>query len=200
MSRLPIALAAAAALALAGCDADQPSEPPAAANAMADHVAHSRQVEPSAELNRQLAELRRATAKYHDIEAARDAGYVVLFDPDGAGPGSACLRQADAAMGEHYVHPGRLFDNGTLNVAEPEALIYEPMKNGKYRLVGVEYVIPFSDVPATAAAPTLFGQDLMPNDNPGFHLWALHVWAWKDNPDGIFAAWNPNVTCQYSSN
>lgn len=199
MSRLPLILAPLAALALAACAADQPGEP-LGTDVDATHVAHSRLVEPSAELNRQLAALRRATARFHDIEAARAAGYTILFDPDGAGPGSACLRQADAAMGEHYVHPTLLFDEGALDVAAPEALIYEPMKNGRYRLVGVEYVVPFSDLPSTAPAPTLLGQALMPNHNPGFQLWALHVWAWRDNPDGIFAPWNPAVTCQYSTN
>ena len=198
MSRLPALALSLAAMATAACAGDQTTAPPAA-NVEATHVAHSRQVEPSAELNRQLASLRAATARFHDIDAARAAGYTILFDPDGAGPGSACLAQSDAAMGEHYVHPGALFDQGALDVATPEALIYEPMKNGKYRLVGVEYVIPFSDVPATAPAPALFGQAFMANHNPGFQLWALHVWAWKDNPDGIFSAWNPNVTCQYSS-
>ena len=23
----------------------------------------------------------------------------------------------------------------------------------------------------------------------------LHVWAWKDNPNGTFANWNPDVSC-----
>lgn len=199
MSRLPAVALSLVAMAAAACAGDQATAPPAA-NLEATHVAHSRQVEPTAELNRQLAELRAATARFHDIEAAREAGYVILFDPDGAGPGSACLAQADAAMGEHYVDPGLLFDQGALDVAAPEALIYEPAKNGRYRLVGVEYVIPFSDLPPTAPAPILFGQAFMPNHNPGFQLWALHVWAWRDNPDGIFAPYNPTVTCQYSSN
>lgn len=186
-------------LALTSCAAEQPTQP---VDLRPDdaHGTHARLVEPSAELNRDLARLRRATAQFHDIEAARAAGYAVLFDPDGDGPGSACLSQENAAMGEHYVHPGLLFDEGALDVAAPEALIYEPTSDGRHRLVGVEFVVPFSDVPPSAPAPVLFGQEFMPNDNPGFHLWALHVWAWKDNPDGIFTAWNANVTCGYSTN
>jgi hypothetical protein len=23
----------------------------------------------------------------------------------------------------------------------------------------------------------------------------LHVWAWKDNPNGTFTNWNPSVSC-----
>lgn len=198
MFRVPF-IAPIAALALAACAADQPGGPVALAG-HATPVAHSRLVEPGAELNRQLAALRQATARFHDIEAARAAGYTVLFDPDGDGPGSACLSQGAAAMGEHYVHPALLFDGGALDVATPEALIYEPMKNGRYRLVGVEYVVPFSDLAPTAEAPTLFGEALMPNHNPGFQLWALHAWVWRDNAHGIFAPWNPDVTCRYSTN
>jgi hypothetical protein len=26
-------------------------------------------------------------------------------------------------------------------------------------------------------------------------FYTLHVWAWKDNPNGTFTNWNPNVSC-----
>ena len=41
----------------------------------------------------------------------------------------------------------------------------------------------------------LFGRELKLN---AFDLWALHVWIWEDNPSGIFADWNPRVTCDYA--
>jgi hypothetical protein len=28
---------------------------------------------------------------------------------------------------------------------------------------------------------------------PAFYT--LHVWAWKDNPNGAFVNWHPNVSC-----
>jgi hypothetical protein len=28
---------------------------------------------------------------------------------------------------------------------------------------------------------------------PAFY--ELHVWAWRDNPNGTFADWNPKVSC-----
>ena len=31
------------------------------------------------------------------------------------------------------------------------------------------------------------------NGPPAFY--ELHVWAWKDNPRGSFADWNPSVSC-----
>jgi hypothetical protein len=29
---------------------------------------------------------------------------------------------------------------------------------------------------------------------PAFY--ELHVWAWKTNPSGMFADWNPRVSCE----
>jgi hypothetical protein len=26
--------------------------------------------------------------------------------------------------------------------------------------------------------------------------YALHVWAWRDNPNGAFVDWNPHVSCE----
>lgn len=193
MSRLtPLAV-----LALLACAADPPSAP---ATAEPQGMAvHARAVPADPALNRQLAELRSATGQFHDIEKAHAAGYTVLFDPDGDGPASACFSQGDAAMGEHYVHPALTFgDAGALDARTPEALIYEPMANGRPQLVAVEYVVPFTIVPAGAPAPSVLGQPLM--ENHDLQLWALHVWIWKDNPAGIFAGWNPAVSCQYSTN
>jgi len=31
-------------------------------------------------------------------------------------------------------------------------------------------------------------------------VWALHVWAWRENPSGLYANWNPKVSCQYATN
>jgi hypothetical protein len=36
-------------------------------------------------------------------------------------------------------------------------------------------------------APNRFGL-------PAFYT--LHVWAWKDNPNGAFVNWHPNVSCE----
>jgi hypothetical protein len=53
----------------------------------------------------------------------------------------------------------------------------------------------------TGSKPSLFGQQFEPNPGTRFGLppfYALHAWVWKPNPTpltGIFAAWNPRVTC-----
>ena len=136
--------------------------------------------------NKDLATLRAATAGFHRYQVAGDAGYTFLFM-------NMCMEDESPAraggMGEHYVNTSLLDAN--LDVANPEALLYEPGPNGQLNLVGVEYVVPksawTSDQP-----PRLFGRDLKLNN---FDLWALHVWAWENNPSGLYADWNPRVSC-----
>ena len=54
-------------------------------------------------------------------------------------------------------------------------------------------------VPAHAArlAELFGGQKFKQNDT--FQLWGLHAWVWKDNPSGMFADWNPRVTCEHAT-
>ena len=48
--------------------------------------------------------------------------------------------------------------------------------------------------------PVLEGQLLQFEDSPNrFGLpafYQLHVWAWRDNPNGAFVDWNPRVSCE----
>ena len=133
--------------------------------------------------NQGLAAARRATARFHRFEAAEDAGYTFLFmDMCMDNPGTG-------GMGYHYVDVNLL--DATLDVTKPEAVMYEPGPNGQLRLVGLEYVIPAAAW-TSASPPVLLGQELELNQ---FDLWALHVWIWKHNPDGMYASWNPNVSC-----
>jgi hypothetical protein len=97
-------------------------------------------------------------------------------------------------MGFHFGNT-KLFD-GSVRVDEPELLLYEPEQNGRMRLVAVEYIIPYAAHARTDAPPELFGQQFKQVD--AFQLWGLHAWVWKDNPSGMFADWNPNVTCDHA--
>jgi hypothetical protein len=81
-------------------------------------------------------------------------------------------------------------------VDQPELLMYEPMKNGKPRLVGVEFIFPLG-LWTSPNPPRLFGRDFKVNQE--FGVWALHAWVWKENPNGMFADWNPTVSCAYAS-
>ena len=94
-------------------------------------------------------------------------------------------------MGFHYGNVGLI--DGSVQVDQPELLLYEPEKNGRLRLVAVEYIIPYTLHSRDAAPPVLFGQEFKQNDT--FQLWGLHAWVWKENPSGMFADWNPRVNC-----
>lgn len=147
----------------------------------------------NADVARDLAALRRATSRFHRPEAAAEAGYTALVTHPTSG--DACLADpTEGGMGRHMLNPG-LYGDTTVVVTEPEVLIYEPMRNGKLRLVGVEYIINWDNHGPDEPAPTLFGREFLPN--PTFNLWMLHVYTWKHNPDGMFATWNPAITCKH---
>jgi hypothetical protein len=61
------------------------------------------------------------------------------------------------------------------------------------RMVAVEYIIPYTFHPRSAAPPVLFDPPFQQVD--AFQLWGLHAWVWENNPSGIFAPWNPRVGC-----
>ena len=143
-------------------------------------------------LGSDLATIRAATADYHDIDDALAAGY---------GPLHTCTDHEGGigAMGQHYVY-GPEVTNTTFDLSQPEVLVFEPMPNGRSRLVAVEFVVFAEPWDATHdAPPQLFGRELTlvpaPNryDVPSFY--EIHVWLWKNNPSGTFSDWNPKVTC-----
>ena len=131
---------------------------------------------------RTLATLRAATARYHNLKTATDDGFVFLHGCES--------RPDEGPVGAVYVHPGRL--DGVIDPALPEALIYEPRENGGASLVGVELAVPY--VAWTNAQPPEFlGASFQPEDE--FGVWGLHVWLWRQNPEGLFAESNPRVSC-----
>jgi len=139
-----------------------------------------------------VGDVRKATQQFLDVNNAGPAGYAPAF---------GCVSGPDhGAMGIHYVN-GTLVGDGEINVATPEALIYEPVGNAR-RLVGVEYIV---DAATWLAAhdntpPSLDGQDFQfvpaPNRFNLNSFFELHVWAWRDNPQGAFVDWNNSVTCE----
>lgn len=135
--------------------------------------------------------VRKETARFKDAAALDGAGYG-LFHGCVSGP-------QGGAMGVHYVN-GDLVGDGELDAAHPEALLYE-MKSGKLRLLGVEYVVIAEawdakhDMP-----PMLLGQLFNYVSSPNRYglpaFYELHVWAWQNNPSGMFADFNPQVSCE----
>ena len=126
-----------------------------------------------------VARVRDATRAFHDVSRAEAAGYVRFLDcmDDGVSKG----------MGQHYVKPSLLQDDGALKATQPEALVYDE-SSGKARLVAVEYVVPGAP---TDPAPHLLGRRF--TYLPSLGVWKLHFWIWRDNPDGIFKDFNPRV-------
>mgnify|MGYP003575929093 FL=1 len=98
-------------------------------------------------------------------------------------------------MGYHHVN--RSYVDAKAEVERPEILLYERGANGAARLNGVEYIVPYAAWSRDSAPPVLMGQTLRREDN--LNIWYLHVWAWNENPDGIFADYHPRVTCPDSA-
>jgi hypothetical protein len=158
----------------------------AADNAATTHSAHQ-QTAPGT----LVEQVRDGTKKYIDVNNATAAGY---------GPFLGCVAGTDhGAMGIHYVN-GTLLTNLTLDPSQPQALIYEPV-DGKLTLVGVEFILDSASwLAANGAPPVLDGQVFnfvgAPNRFNINSFFELHVWAWRDNPQGAFVDWNNGVSCQ----
>lgn len=136
------------------------------------------------DLERDLALIREATEDFHDLEAARAAGYLPP-QPD------RCVESDAGVMGYHHVNRDFLDDN--LELERPEIVVYAPTTGEERKLVNVEYVVPYSAWPRDEAPPRILGHDLKRAD--GLEIWYLHVWVWEENPNGLFADWNPRLTC-----
>lgn len=135
--------------------------------------------------------VRQETARYKNVEEAKKAGYGLLH---------GCVSgPQEGAMGIHFAN-GDLVGDNEIDAAKPEALLYEP-RNGKMELVGVEYVVIADGWNANhPAPPVLMGQLFnfvgAPNRYGLPAFYELHVWAWKNNPSGVFADWNPQISCE----
>jgi hypothetical protein len=135
--------------------------------------------------------VRDATKQFADVNAARAAGYE---------PFLGCVSGPDhGAMGNHYVNSA-LVGGGQLDASRPQVMIYEPSGDG-LQLVGVEFVvIADSWLAQHDSPPVLEGQTFQLVTSPNRYglpaHFELHVWAWRDNPNGAFVDWNNEVTCE----
>ena len=138
-----------------------------------------------------LVELvRNATRQYINVNAAAP-NYQPLF---------GCVSGPDqGAMGVHYIN-GALVGDGEIDASRPEALIYEPSDDGM-RLVGVEFIVDAATWMAHHNSPPMLeGQAFQFVNSPNRYglpaFFELHVWAWRDNPNGAFVDWNTRVSCE----
>lgn len=167
-----------------------------------------------------LADIRAATLKYSDVEVALAEGYM-------RDPGDICetadmmgMPAESGAMGIHFFRPDLLgitaveprVDGNGLHVdfLQPSVLIYEPDAEGNLHLVAVENLVfmkAWHDAGNTET-PKFHGvaydemQDdpATPDVDEG-HMFEphydRHVWLYRENPNGVFAQFNPDVTCEF---
>jgi len=137
----------------------------------------------AAEAKNPLADsVRTANDRFKDVSVALSEGYAPIPCASGIEGG---------AMGIHYVNATHLKDDA-IDLAHPEAVMYEPTADGKLELIAVEYIT--TKGPAELQGH-LFSFTSAPNRYGLPSFYELHVWAWKPNPTGTFADMNPHVSC-----
>lgn len=141
----------------------------------------------SSDTRKELAQVRRATARYHNIANAYADGYTEV-DPPFVLPGVGChLWDLNALFG----------DMGKIELSRPELLIYSDCSQdagGRAELRAVEYARPCNGLCDEANLPDGFsGEDDVWEVFGDNILWTLHVWVWRHNPAGMFVKINPDI-------
>jgi hypothetical protein len=195
----------------------------AAASASALLLASTPESSPTPATEPTLEQVRAATERFRDVKVALAEGYI-------ADPGNICEtadmmgKPAElGAMGIHYFRPDmlgisgppnpRVDGNGThTDFNKPSILIYEPQADGSLQLVAVENLV-FQKSwreAGNAKPPSFHGVewDTM-QDDPATKIdeahmfephYDRHVWLYRENPRGMFAQFNPNVSCKAHKN
>jgi hypothetical protein len=140
-----------------------------------------------------LKAVRDSTVRFKDVNVAQAEGYNLLF---------GCVTGPDSgAMGLHFVNMD-LVQSGVVDATRPQIVIYEPTADGRLQLIGADFLViadQWDKAHPGQGAPQLMGQLFQFFDSPNrFGLppfYTLHVWAWKNNPNGAFVNWHPNVSC-----
>jgi hypothetical protein len=137
--------------------------------------------------------VRNATERFKDVREAEKAKYSLQF---------GCVTGPDnGAMGLHFVNMD-LVNKGEVDPYHPQIVIYEPQADGRLKLIGADFLVMAEqwDANHPQQPPQLMGQLFHYFETPNrFGLpafYTLHVWAWKDNPNGAFVNWHPNVSCE----
>jgi hypothetical protein len=168
-----------------------------------------------------LAEIRAATEKYRDINVALAEGYILPADMCDTADMMGLPKEV-GAMGVHYIRPDLLGITAPPNprvdgtstytdFTQPSVLIYEPQADGSLELVAVENLVFAASWKAAGneAPPALHNVafDFMSDDlttpldeaHNFMPHYDRHVWLYRENPNGVFAQYNPNVTCEHHS-
>lgn len=180
----------------------------------------SDQVAAAASTNAELEAVRQATERFRNVEVALAEGYI--RDPSDMCETAEMMGRPPetGAMGVHYFRPDllgisappnpRVTGNGThTDFLSPAVLIYEPQESGALELVAVENLV-FAEAwkaAGNAEPPSFQGvaYDYM-IDDPATTLdeghmfdphYDRHVWIYRENPSGVFAQFNPQVSCAH---
>jgi hypothetical protein len=141
----------------------------------------------AAPLSSELKGVKAATARFRSVVEAERAGYVRM---------SPCI----PGEGIHFDNAA-LMEDEDIDPEQPEILLYELKRNGRLRLVGVEYfkVDADQDLSTASDRPSIFGRPFdgpMPGHFPGQPVhYDIHVYIWDPSPSGVFVFPNPRVTC-----
>ena len=137
-----------------------------------------------AQNNSLAAHVRSANDRFKDVAVAVSEGYAPTL----------CASGVDgAAMGVHYVKASLIGE--TVDIKQPQAIMYEPKADGKMELIAVEYIT--TKGPASLEGQ-LFNFTGSPNRYGPPPFYELHVWAWKANPRGAFSDMNPAISCEHA--
>ncbi len=186
-TQLVAAMTVLAAVACGGVTTDTTESAPMHSSASISHDSPLNTKRLPADVQQWLRELREAIRPLENFNYAYAAGYTDT-------PLPCSVRKTVGGQGVHYINGGLV--SATPDRLAPPVLMFESQKDGSKKLVGVEFIIPYTLIPAGSTPPDIHGI--------AFHettlgLWALHVWMPAHNARGIFADWNPTVSCKYSA-
>jgi hypothetical protein len=140
------------------------------------------QAEAEEDLKEWLQAVRQATARFHSKTQALEAGYQ-RNDHCVSFPGLG-------GMGYHWLNLSLLDD--LFDPLQPEVVLYARGPGGELKLVAIEYIV--LDVGQERPEFAGYPFDIGGTPTPLPH-WSLHVWLYEENPNGIFAPINPNISC-----
>lgn len=162
-------------------------------------VAQAKQQGAAATSPAAIAAVKAALDKYKDPIAAVRDGYfstVGCVDFPSGGTEHGAMEYKPGAMGVHFINMQLV--GPKLDSTKPQVLLYEPVGD-KLVLTGAEWFVP-TEVSKTP--PTVLGHQLMgpmeghaPIMPAELHHWDLHVWLYKNNPNGMFSPTNSAVHC-----
>jgi len=167
----------------------------------------------NSEVNHQIARVRAATARYHDINVALEEGFTAIA------PGTCHNGDDGYPVGISYVNIPR-FLSAEVDPDEPEFISYIPTGDGNVRLVSIAYgnrslfrdtrppntpgyragLFPWQQfvippyLEEVSGPFSLFGQEARRTFS-GRWLYIVNVWPWAPNPNGMFADGNPSLSC-----